>query len=486
MKRLITLIALSFLFLGLSAQEWEVVFDDVDNSLFLNDVCKIDDDFCLFVGARGVKDSEADAFVIKMSSDGEYETRVLDVEDSYSRLMTVVRLDDGDFFIVGWLKNFRTDSTYVWNIVMDEEMNIIREKKHPADDMLSDVSDGRCVKRSNGNVVFTCVSKYMMQNAKYPGCYIVEYDPDCNMVKSNLFNDYNGYFALYYRPYNIFEIPGSDEIIVLCTGLSGCKSMIYFDSDFSFVKDVCFQTEPSVSPPEGYGIFVDDVNIKLWLSALWWDDSKYHKGGAVVGNYNIQTEVMSIQTELTSGDPYDTVYYANGINGVAKTADGKLLCYGSENVDYVFTPRLFVFDDNENFIYSIFFEDYQEFFAGLMLPTADGGCLLHMSKRTRYGWINTIKKISSETLSADEHIPEKYMTAVYPNPAGDYLYLQLNDDGACHRITVCDMFGMTVSVTDDVSGRCSPIYVGNLNPGVYFYQITSKNQIIKKGKFVKI
>lgn len=486
MKRLILFLALSLPFLSLRAQEWEVVFDDTDNSLFIDDVCKVDDDACLFVGACGAKPKESKGIVVKMLSNGEYETRAFEKENSYSKLMSIVKLDDGNFFIVGWLKNYLSDSIYIWDIVMDEEMNIIREKKHPKDYRSDDISDGRCVKRNNGNIVFTCCSKYMPPTTRSYGCYIAEYDTNCNMLKSNLLDYYTGYQIFGYSPNNIFDIPGSDEIIVLGNGLNGGKSIMYFDSDLSFVKSVPFDTEPTVSFKEGHGILVDDANIKLWLSAMW-HDAKYHKCGAVVGNYNISTEVMSIQTELVSDNPYDTVYYSSLFNkGMTKTTDGKLLCYGFESVNYEGTPRLFIFDENENFTYSIFFDDYQGYYSGPMLPTDDGGCLLTMHKWVGNGKINIVKKISSETLSVGEHALPEESVRVYPNPASYRICLQLNDDGGDHQVTICDIYGRTVCVTDHISAEYNSVYIGNIKPGVYFCYITDKDQIIKKAKFVKI
>jgi len=484
MKRLILFLVLSLPFVGINAQEWEIVFDDSDNSYLFNDVCKVDDNVCLYVGLCGVKLTEGKGVIMKMSSDGDYETRVFDVEDSYSNFMSIVKLDDGNFFIVGWLRNHLTDSIYIWNVVMDDEMNIIRENRHPKDLRFDDFSDGRCVKRNNGNVVFTCCSKY---NANSNGCYIVEYNSDCAMVKSNLLDHNTGYSTLWYYPNSVIEIPGSDEIIVLCKGYGGNKCVLYFDSALSLVRSVNIQDQMETITfyHEGYGIIAGDNNIKLWLSALW-RNLKDRKHGVVVGNYDIQAGVMSLQTELMSGNPYDTIYCSSWYNGIAKTTCGKLLCYGNESVNLVLTPRLFIFDEHENFSYSVLYEDYQGYSAGVMLPTNDGGCLIQMKKRVGDRWITVIKKISSETLSVGEHALPEESVRVYPNPASDRICLQLNDDGGDHQVTICDIYGRTACVTDHISAEYNSIYIGNLKPGVYFCYITDKEQIIKKAKFVKI
>jgi hypothetical protein len=73
--------------------------------------------------------------------------------------------------------------------------------------------------------------------------------------------------------------------------------------------------------------------------------------------------------------------------------------------------------------------------------------------------------------------------SVYPNPSSNYLNFTFNTNQE-YTISLFDLTGKEVKNVSTTQNKTS-MDISNLNTGMYFYKISSKNSIVKSGKFIK-
>jgi hypothetical protein len=87
-------------------------------------------------------------------------------------------------------------------------------------------------------------------------------------------------------------------------------------------------------------------------------------------------------------------------------------------------------------------------------------------------------EVSSSNVSLDEN---SLTVGVYPNPASDVLNVTASVEVS--TIAIIGMDGKVIS-TQDVNGTATAVDVANLNAGVYFYEVSTAEGVIRK-TFVK-
>jgi hypothetical protein len=81
---------------------------------------------------------------------------------------------------------------------------------------------------------------------------------------------------------------------------------------------------------------------------------------------------------------------------------------------------------------------------------------------------------SLKTVAAGMGDKSKSLVNIYPNPASDYVYVDLSISG---KLELLDMHGRLILSTEVLRGT-KQLNVSNLEPGIYFIRISSGNTII--------
>lgn len=93
-----------------------------------------------------------------------------------------------------------------------------------------------------------------------------------------------------------------------------------------------------------------------------------------------------------------------------------------------------------------------------------------------------INILDTETSNILETITEKGII-IYPNPASDYININLNGISA-DKIEFCDITGKVI-LSQIIAKEHNQIHIGDLKPGMYLLKIYNKNQNVTTLRFVK-
>jgi hypothetical protein len=92
--------------------------------------------------------------------------------------------------------------------------------------------------------------------------------------------------------------------------------------------------------------------------------------------------------------------------------------------------------------------------------------------------------ISSITLGVNTLSENK--TTIYPNPVKDIIYLTNNDILSINKITISDILGKNIMTFDLYKDKKNiEIPINNLNKGIYFIHVLSKDNSVQTLKFIK-
>lgn len=87
--------------------------------------------------------------------------------------------------------------------------------------------------------------------------------------------------------------------------------------------------------------------------------------------------------------------------------------------------------------------------------------------------------------ATEETIDIKLSVSVFPNPATDYLTLEVKDtDYSKLRFQLFDMQGKLIK-NEKIAGSQTSIAMSNLVPAMYFIKVTQKNKELKSFKIIK-
>jgi photosystem II stability/assembly factor-like uncharacterized protein len=211
------------------------------------------------------------------------------------------------------------------------------------------------------------------------------------------------------------------------------------------------------------------VGTNLWGSGLYFFNKDVGFVGGGLGGvsdgaiYKTVNGGTSWQL-VNSGNPVFKLFFADINNGYAlsvnSTGAGKLIksIDGGANWVNETTPK-----DNLRGIYFLN--------TNLGYVVGDNGVILKYSLAT---------SVKDNLLKADNNI------ILYPNPFSTYATIRINEDIISKNLSIkiCNLLGIELKVIDRIDNNEIIIDRGNLPSGIYFYELTSANKIIGKGKFI--
>ncbi|MFI5218622.1 MAG: T9SS type A sorting domain-containing protein [Bacteroidia bacterium] len=103
----------------------------------------------------------------------------------------------------------------------------------------------------------------------------------------------------------------------------------------------------------------------------------------------------------------------------------------------------------------------------------------------RYGLPNFLTSLFCNIPSAINEVNEGDAILIYPNPFGDEATLQISNDLLSRKceLVIYDLLGHRVKQITIVNQHTA-LHKENLTDGIYFYVLTVKDEVVKKGKFV--
>jgi hypothetical protein len=128
--------------------------------------------------------------------------------------------------------------------------------------------------------------------------------------------------------------------------------------------------------------------------------------------------------------------------------------------------------------------------AGFPLATGDGGCLWignywDWHNKTHQDYDIVIMKINPDGSffeGINEPGPSNNHIVVFPNPGAAF---EFSTNLTQVKLLIYNTAGKVVFITDVESGK-NKISIGNLTGGIYFYQFIRDNQIVDRGKWIKV
>ena len=152
------------------------------------------------------------------------------------------------------------------------------------------------------------------------------------------------------------------------------------------------------------------------------------------------------------GDPLTTTICSNPNNGIASVINDTSIQY---------TPNS-GFTGTDSLIYVVW----------------DNG------KPLSYSMAKVIITVTSPLVGINDNVLNSQLIRIFPNPFSDktILFLPQNDPGL--SFTLYDVLGAKVKQIDGINSQQIIIKRNNLSSGVYFYQVSRKNEVIGRGKLI--
>ena len=406
-----------------------------------------------------------------------------DFELSFSDSLFLDEIDDYDVLVKGFLKvdsqgllfwakamHKNTQDEQLCLLWFDESLNLVNSLLLGSTDLMEIISDA--IVRGNGNLLFVGSTSFEALEGNY---ILWEFDENINEEKKIIFEE-----VVAYMP-TVIEIPGTDKFH-LCAGFETFQ----FDSELNFETVFDFPATINIHPQNQNKLINDFEYLKLGLflsapvpGSPWEMDMAFVR----------MDENATVTESYTYGiaDSIDTPGKFDFIN------TDTIFFAGTRNLSFnpvqdswvsLFTTNL----QGEILEHQFWGGDGQYGYSGLTaLPY--GGFLLGITRwdylafpddRTRDVLLIT-ENYGNPTTGLAQHFNNYDNMQVFPNPGNDMVYV----NGAENSLYIRMMDIYSKLVLETGFNETANIDVSHLPVGIYIYEISSGNEIIKTGKWIK-
>jgi hypothetical protein len=462
----------------------EAGMDDSGNIILIGDIGPSETDDC-------------DALVVKVYPDGEFISKRFDLIDTLSVFSTVDILDNGNYFITG---SYSTQAQYLernhlWVVILDQDLNLVRQKSFLVKEPYVGYGTSCCsVVDNEGNVVLTTlvVNEDTEQKTAFTDFGFYKF----NQLGDTLLSRYYSYI-FDEIPFELTKMPNSDNLLLIerATLYNNLPEFMQLDPDLNII---------SINQ-----LWTLDITLYGNLSSDYWvSDTEFLVSGnrhmdtskadiECIGVYRVDTSANYLQELLL--DKPDTTDYVAWRNSMAYANDTTIYIGGFQNYLGFWLPdptivELYVIDKNMNLL------GYKELGGDAcyevwgIIATHDDGCLVYGTKylSTEYERDVQIWKVLREDINIITEVTENNIMvkdiSVYPNPASDYISVQLQQSltwkglsFSIYNITGKKVFQKRITQP----GNVLEVDISNLKPGYYVLSIDNKNQNIYTSKILK-
>ncbi|MCF6318630.1 MAG: T9SS type A sorting domain-containing protein [Proteobacteria bacterium] len=425
-----------------------------------------------------------DPLILKVYPNGNYITKRLVRADTNGFFQTINLLQDSSYLLTGvYSDTSGVGYDHFWVCKMDTNMNVVFEKSYL-------FADGNIY--SAFGVVYSLVDNE--NNIIVVGVKNYEQFTDMLLIKLNQQGDTlltrTHHFQFGQRITDISCIPGSNDYLGIA-GLIGLSSNNYgpvrFDSVFNILDIKHFPIHIKNKGTTGH--WLNDTHYLY--SCLSIEDQERR-----IMVYNIDTS-MNFSNELLLDKP-DTSDYPAWRTSMAYANDSTIYVSGFVHT-LAFYPtipnavELYLIDTGLNLLgYKEFGWDANYDVWG-MVATSDDGCMLVGNRRTEDNTtesdVHIIKALREDfeiTTDVVELAPDNILAKAWPNPATDYLFIELNNVGSNEfHFQIFNLEGkLFTSRNMSNTGNVLKVNIQTLTKGYYIYRITTGKHVLT-GKFFK-
>lgn len=452
----------------------------------------------ILVGLIGTySNSDYDAFIMKVTPEGQYTIRRFDLTDTLSLFSSIDILYNDYYLITGSysIQGNSFERDHFWVVILDQDLNTVSQQTYLIKEPYIGYGTPACSLIDNdGNIVITAIALNEDTTIKTTFGDFVFYK--LNQVGDTLLSKYYSYI-FNELPYELRKIPGSNNLMLIekSTHYNGHEELMFLDSDLNILQINQFDNEDSD--------ISGDVSSDYWLS----DTSFLLSGGGnwettgspeyFIGVYTVDTSAK-IQNELILNKP-DTADYPAWRNSMAYANDSTIYIGGFQVYMELWSVQptvveLYMIDKNMNLLgYKQLGGDANYEVWGI-IATDDDGCLVYGTKhdspeqeRDVQIWkvirddINIITDIYNIKAETNEILP-------YPNPFTDQLYIQLTNNENWDQLflTIFTLEGKKVYQRQFTeSGNILKMNLQNLKNGYYIINLEENGKIIYNKKILK-
>lgn len=472
--------------------EWEVE----DNLTPINGIVDNQGNIVV-VGNIGLvkQDYERDGFIFSFKPNGDYNYfRYSSPSDSSIYFSEIIQIENGNYLVAGDIgpHDYTDPHEAVIFLLFDSDLNLISERRYSVFNkgyvahtinhcLLENSGTVLCAgsaKRSEGQPInlYDLALWRLTQNGDTIETSFQHYERNVGVYDFEKIPDSENYLILEF----ITQLYGEFEWFILRPDLTKDTSNYFYSYDYNLGElntDYWYPNKDMIlagnlhfsnKTDHGIGVFKSDTlgHIKsyLWLNKVGINDNiAYMQTMAYAGN---QTVFIAGHTEdfiCTTPDSIELYVVDTALNQVAYQSLGGDLSY---DIYGVLTAQ-----DHGAYLYG-----------KAWYPDGDackGNLVIYYVSRDELG-LPPVKVFEIQN--------EKAQGLAYPNPACDYVNIQLPEQASKGnaRIRLFNAGGKKVyDYRLPSGGNTAYLQIHNLSPGVYIYHITDNETILTQGKFIK-
>lgn len=483
------LVALSFTlsFLQLYAQStFEQLISKPEDQV-INQVVEDEDGNFLMVGRiKNVATNRNAAYLLKLNETGKIKNEIIfDSNANYSTMFFDVHYFNSNIYILGSKFVAYPDSTKLWYMQLDENLNIEQERTYeiPHGKWFSYMNS---IIDSDTNLVITgYTTRTDGSNQNNHDAFFCKLSLDGDSLISKFPTSYN-------RLYLSFDIAENTDgslyyafVSHFVSSSGGQKLILSIDFDSLSIDPIPLGMYDYYSP-----IHLNENDILLCAKGSSGDSEPYALN---VISINDQTELIDYNYFKIEGSMRD---HPALYKGVSKYSDN-IFIGGTSNFDLYnqtfssFNSWFHLIRINPDItpVWEYWYGGDAYYFLYSILATSDGGCLLVGSRyddAVQYMErdIYVVKVNSDGLIVWTQEIPiDQQQTMVYPNPGTSYFAVQTRNQQM--ELELISLNGQVV-IKQTLNNDANTVETERLPPGIYFYRLTNtRTHAIESGKWIK-
>ena len=499
-KKLIFVFVLCLAQLLLRAQDWSIHYVGnypMGRIHFFDGI--IDEDGVTFLaGMEGSGVNTPEALFMRIEPDGNHSEFKFSRNGYHSKATCILELPDHNLFAAGNLIGETDDYEMIW--ILDKHLNLLEERQYEKEVEGNSFGASKAILDNHGHVIVsTCVSQdNAYQGIDYRGVFY-KFDQHGDTISHRyLFEDYPSpvYFLWDFRLRQMWHKAEEETLLCLVPGYGNILSFITFDSAFNYIDEFPIWQE---NIDKSDHTLHRDCYTDHWYNddeALFFSsrgDADHNK--LRVSRVNTHGEILDF---IRLNERTDTIDDAALTRCMATANDSTFYFsfYYHTWSKYPGFACVYLLNDQLEIVGRHIDDDHNCYRSGLILPTADGGCIT-VNDSCDYTSISTIthpiiNKLSLSdfeqiTLSISDAPPKPLHFNAYPNPCEETLHIPIpNTDNTLIRCHVFDNQGRTIinRIVHSFNGILD-LNVSMLEPGIYHYRIYSDKMTLCTESFIK-
>lgn len=479
----------------LTAQQWNIAIDHHEIDSRLKDGCCTVNNETIFVGYW-----DTEAYAVKIDEQGNYTQKIFSIDDRTSRFHSIIPIGNGNYFVTG--VSITNDIEYLWVLVLDNDMNIVKEQYYEKEDEYS-VPDAtfyngkncKSVVDDDGTIV-VCVGvcmPFLPQTYRIRPVFM-RFNTDCERLNSvfiasdaygNMFYDTN------FELNSIMNAPDNSDVLVVGPGQGNCPSVMRFDYDFNLIMHhvIYEHIVDKIVWEASSDHFIDDNNILMlgWLT----DPDIHNKHFIVYGKANIN-----------NGYIYEDLWI-NKTDTLNYPIDNHSMCYVNDTTIYLasrarlnswtgpYTLEIYLVTKNLEILGSMYFYNEIGYWPYTAIATKDDGIVaVSTSLRERTHIKKLLREDFNPILCSVSEVPKERLKATaFPNPTKGILNIDVSEISTIDndvRFRIFDADGrICLDRIIKGMGNMLTVDVSRLSNGIYTFQIVKGNKNIIYDRFIK-